>query len=262
MPLDDHDFECVASLVDSYFKAAIAERDAEIDKLKAQVAALQAGREISVSHVSDFLALADLCDPYAKLPQTRARHRLESNDNADETPVAPDLGFPDLSDLCDPYGKLPQTRARRRQQSIYDAHRMRGYIGEPAFARIMRSTGADPTRDIGATNRPASQSANRAVWSSLVRPFDTQPRQPYPAMQRSFRRQDRVINRGTRDTMTTAKLTLFRYMDEEYCERMVADGEIRIKTSTEYRDGTGLTEMQMDDEQHKTWTSSPVQSGT
>lgn len=51
--------------------------------------------------------------------------------------------------------------------------------------------------------------------------------------------------------MANTKLTLFRYMDEEYCERMVSDGEIRIKSSTEYRDGTGLTELQMDDEQHK-----------
>ena len=105
MPLDEHDFECVASLVDSYFKMAMADRDAEIERLKAQVAALQAHHETPVSHVSH---------------------------------------FPDLSD---PYGKLPQTRERRRQQTIYDAQRMRGYIGEGAFARIMRSTGADRRED-------------------------------------------------------------------------------------------------------------------
>lgn len=35
--------------------------------------------------------------------------------------------------------------------------------------------------------------------------------------------------------MLNSSLILFRYMDEQYCERMVSGGEIRIKTSTEYR---------------------------
>ena len=108
MPLDEHDFECVASLVDSYFNVAIADRNAEIEKLTAQVATLQTHHETPVSHVSH---------------------------------------FPGLSGLCDPYGKLPQTRERRRQQTVYDAHRMRGYIGEGAFARIIRGTGADRRED-------------------------------------------------------------------------------------------------------------------
>ena len=87
--------------MDAYFQAAIAERDSEIEKLAARISALEAERHIPVaSYVSD---------------------------------------FPNLSDLCDPYGKLPQTRARRRQH----AERMRVYIGEGAFARIMDSAVAD-----------------------------------------------------------------------------------------------------------------------
>ena len=101
MALNERDIECVAALMHGYFQAAIAERDSKIEKLAARIAALEAERHIPVaSYVSD---------------------------------------YPDLSDLCDPYGKLPQTRARHRQH----ADRMRGYIGEAAFTRIMDSAVAD-----------------------------------------------------------------------------------------------------------------------
>ena len=44
---------------------------------------------------------------------------------------------------------------------------------------------------------------------------------------------------------------LFRYMDREHCERMVNDGVVRLTRSSVYEDGTGMAELQMDDEHFK-----------
>ena len=44
---------------------------------------------------------------------------------------------------------------------------------------------------------------------------------------------------------------LFRYMDREHCERMVNGGVVRLTKSSVYEDGTGMTELQMDDEHFK-----------
>lgn len=83
MALDEHDLECVTSIVDGYFKTVIAERDAKIEKLTGQVAALQGDHPTApVPDVSDF---PDLSDPCSKLPQTPARRRQESKVESDET---------------------------------------------------------------------------------------------------------------------------------------------------------------------------------
>lgn len=44
---------------------------------------------------------------------------------------------------------------------------------------------------------------------------------------------------------------LFRYMDREHCEQMVHGGVVRLTKSSSYKDGTGMTELQMDDEHFK-----------
>ena len=117
MPLDESDIECVVNLAEAYFHAAIADRDSKIEKLAARVAALEAERRIPVPMTSEV-----------------ERHIPAASYVSD---------YPDLSDICDPFGKLPQTRARWRQE----AERMRAYIGESAFTRIMDRTVANPHKD-------------------------------------------------------------------------------------------------------------------
>ena len=46
-------------------------------------------------------------------------------------------------------------------------------------------------------------------------------------------------------------VVLFRYMPRQYCRQMVHDGVVRLTKSSKYQDGTGMTEMQMDDENFK-----------
>ena len=46
-------------------------------------------------------------------------------------------------------------------------------------------------------------------------------------------------------------IMLFRYMERKYCEQMVHDGVVRLTKSSRYRDDTGMTEYQMDDEHFK-----------
>lgn len=46
-------------------------------------------------------------------------------------------------------------------------------------------------------------------------------------------------------------MVLFRYMNRKYCDDMVHRGVVRLTKSSVCKDGTGMTEMQMDDENFK-----------
>ena len=85
MTIDADDFECMAELVHEYCSEAMRPVMAEMAMLKRRVEALERGRRRSaVDEMYECAALRDLMggtdrpltDPYLKLPQSRASHRL------------------------------------------------------------------------------------------------------------------------------------------------------------------------------------------